>query len=187
MRERGSNADWFLVECLIYYGRSQLRAFAYVRRKDGFQLPARKFLFFLSPPELRNWLEQNHEKQAELWVGFYKKESGRPSVTYSEALHDALCFGWIDGVRRFLYARKAKSKWRAVNVERVGMLIAADRMHPARLKALERATDNSRVHSCEERNAAKFAARDEKTFPANKAAWEFFQSRPAGYRRTTTF
>jgi uncharacterized protein YdeI (YjbR/CyaY-like superfamily) len=155
-----------------------------------------KVLFFLSPPELRKWLEQNHVKQAELWVGFYKKGSGRPSVTYSEALDEALCVGWIDGVRRSVdaqayavrfTARKAKSKWSAVNVERVRTLIEADRMHPAGLKAFESATEDSRVHSYEERNAAKFAARDEKTFHANKAAWEFFQSRPPGYRRTTTF
>src|SRR5215469_4200346 len=155
-----------------------------------------KVLFFLSPPELRNWLEQNHKKQTELWVGFYKKESGRPTVTYSEALEEALCFGWIDGVRRSVdvqaYAvrftpRKAKSKWSALNVERVRNLIAADHIHPAGLKAFESATDNSRVHSYEERNAAKLAERDEKTFHANKAAWEFFQSRPPGYRRTTIF
>lgn len=155
-----------------------------------------KVFFFLSPQELRNWLEQNHEKQAEVWVGFYKKESGRPSVTYTEAVDEALCFGWIDGVRRSVDAqgyevrftpRKAKSKWSAVNVERARTLIAADRMHPAGLKAFESAMDNSRIHSYEERNAAKFAACDEKTFHANKAAWEFFQSRPSGYQRTTTF
>ena len=125
-----------------------------------------------------------------------QKGVGRPSVTYSEALDEALCFGWIDGVRRSVDAqayavrftpRQAKSKWSAVNLERVRTLISADRMHPTGLKAFASATDNSRVHSYQERNAAKFAARDEKTFHANEAAWEFFQSRPPGYRRTTTF
>ena len=100
-------------------------------------------VYFPSSSDFRAWLEVNHAKCDELWVGFYKKASGRPSVTYSEALDEALCFGWIDGVRKTVdqlaYSvrftpRKPTSKWSAVNVARVRKLITAGRMRAAGLE-----------------------------------------------------
>jgi len=153
-------------------------------------------VYFPSSSDFRAWLEVNHAKCDELWVGFYKKASGRPSVTYSEALDEALCFGWIDGVRKTVdqlaYSvrftpRKPTSKWSAVNVARVRKLITAGRMRAAGIKAFETAKDKSRVHSYEDRNSAQFAPEDEKRFRANARAWKFFESRPPGYRKTITF
>jgi uncharacterized protein YdeI (YjbR/CyaY-like superfamily) len=155
-----------------------------------------KVAYFPSSSDLRKWLEQNHLKRDELLVGFYKKGSGRPSITYSEALDEALCFGWIDGVRKSVddssytvrfTPRQTNSKWSAVNIERVRNLSDAGRMQPAGLKAFEGAKDPSRAYSYEQRHQAKFAAADDRRFRANPSAWEFFQSRPPGYRRTTTF
>jgi uncharacterized protein YdeI (YjbR/CyaY-like superfamily) len=155
-----------------------------------------KIVYFPSSSEFRKWLQQNHLKRDELLVGFYKKGSGRPSVTYSEALDEALCYGWIDGVRKRVddsaYSirfspRKAKSRWSAVNIERVRQLTAEGRMQPAGLKAFAGAKEQPRAYSYEQRHAAKLAQADEQKFRANQAAWEFFQAQPPGYRRTITF
>jgi uncharacterized protein YdeI (YjbR/CyaY-like superfamily) len=152
--------------------------------------------YFLSPNDLRKWLKANCARHSELWIGFYKKNSGRPSVTYSEALDEALCFGWIDGVRKSIDAgaytvrftpRKAKSRWSAVNIKRVRKLIDTGRMHTAGLKAFEGAESQPRAYSYEQRNTAKLTAADERQFRANEKAWTFFQTQPPWYRRTTTW
>ena len=155
-----------------------------------------KPVFFRTAAAFRSWLETNHSQSSELWLGLHKKQSGKPSVTYSEAVDEALCFGWIDGVRNSINSasyrirftpRKAKSQWSAVNIRRVEQLIAASRMMAAGLKAFEPAKDQHRSYSYEQRNAAKFAAADERRFRADKKAWDFFQSQPPWYRRTSTF
>src|SRR5512144_2295095 len=115
--------------------------------------------FFATPAAFRRWLERNHARAAELWVGFHKKASGRPSLTWPESVDEALCFGWIDGVRRSLDAasyvirftpRRPKSVWSAVNIRRVGRLRRLGRMRPAGLAAFRaRTADRSRIYSFE--------------------------------------
>jgi uncharacterized protein YdeI (YjbR/CyaY-like superfamily) len=148
--------------------------------------------FFAGPAEFRAWLEANHDTSSELWVGFHKKASGKPSITWPEAVDQALCFGWIDSVRRSVddtsYAnrftpRKPRSTWSAVNVERVGELKKLGLMHPAGLAAFERRTrDRSGIYSYEQRHDAKLDEAHERRFRANKRAWSFFQSQAAWYR-----
>ena len=147
--------------------------------------------FFESPSGFRTWLEQNHDATQELWVGFYKKSSGKPSITWPEAVDEALCFGWIDGVRKSIdessytirfTPRKAGSIWSAVNIKRVGELSQLGLMQPEGLKAFEkRVGKKSGLYSYE--NAAELDEAYEQQFRANKKAWDFFQARPASYRR----
>ena len=154
-------------------------------------------IFFATPAEFRAWFEEYHERAQELLVGFYKKGSGRPSITWPEAVDEALCFGWIDGVRRSLddasyvirfTPRTPRSTWSAVNIKRVEELTAQGRMRPAGLAAFaKRAEDRSSIYAYEQRENARFAAADEEYFRANRAAWNFFQAQPAWYRRTATW
>jgi len=151
-------------------------------------------LFFASPADFRAWLEEHHETEAELWVGFYKVGTGRPSITWPESVDEALCFGWIDGLRKKLDGesyvirftpRKPTSNWSAKNIARIEELIAEDRVRRAGLEIYEaRSPDKSRVYSFERRKAAKLDAEQEARLRANEAAWEFFRSQPPGYRRT---
>jgi uncharacterized protein YdeI (YjbR/CyaY-like superfamily) len=150
--------------------------------------------FFATPADFRAWLEAHHDTAQELVVGFYKKGSGLPSITWTESVDEALCFGWIDGVRRGIddisytirfTPRRPRSIWSAVNVKRAQELADLGLMRPAGLKAFEqRAGERSGVYSYEQRQAAALDAADEQQFRANPAAWEFFQSQPAWYRRT---
>jgi uncharacterized protein YdeI (YjbR/CyaY-like superfamily) len=148
--------------------------------------------FFESPADFRKWLAKNHASASELLVGFYKKDSGKPSITWPESVDQALCFGWIDGVRRRIddvsYSirftpRKKTSTWSAVNIARVAELTKLGLMQPAGLRAFEhRREDKSAIYAYE--NAVRtLDAADEKKFRANKKAWEFFNAQPPGYRR----
>jgi uncharacterized protein YdeI (YjbR/CyaY-like superfamily) len=157
---------------------------------------AAKPAYFASAAEFRNWLGTNHAKCSELMVGFYKRSSGRPSVTYSEALDEALCFGWIDGVRKSIDAeaymirftpRRAKSQWSVVNIKHVQRLSAAGLMHSSGLKAFEGAKQQKRKYSYEQQRESRFSVEDERRFRGTSGAWQFFQAQPAGYRRTATF
>ena len=153
--------------------------------------------FFATPADFRAWLEEHHSDARELLVGFHKKATGRPSMTWAESVDEALCFGWIDGVRRSLgderytirfTPRQARSTWSAVNIRRAQELIAEGRMRPAGLRAFERRTDDkSAIYAYEQRRAVKLGPEHEREFRASAAAWEFFQSRPAGYRRSATW
>ena len=153
-------------------------------------------VFFRSPAELRRWFARHHAAEKELFVGFYKKGSGTPSITYAEAVDEALCVGWIDGVRHSLDAerytnrftpRRPQSTWSAVNIKRVAALTAEGRMQPAGLAAFaQRKRNTPGTYSYENRPRAlpePYAAR----FRAHKRAWTFFESQPAGYRRTATW
>ena len=147
-------------------------------------------VFFPTPADFRRWLQKNHRTATELWVGFYKKASGRPSITWSEAVDEALCFGWIDGVRKSVDAesytnrftpRRKNSTWSAVNTRRVAALIRQKRMRAAGLKAFE-ARDPSQTDRFD-RDTAAFDPRLAARFRANRAAWRFFQAQPPGYQR----
>jgi len=146
--------------------------------------------FFATPAAFRVWLEKNHAAAHELLVGFWKKNSGKPSMTYAQALDEALCFGWIDGVRRGaddhhtirFTPRKAKSKWSAINVNHVKRLIADGRMKPAGTKAYEARGEKAGLnYSYETRRP--FDPTLKAQFEANKRAWAFFTAQPPGYQR----
>ena len=153
--------------------------------------------FFATAAELRHWLEENHATASELLVGFYRRGSGTPSITWQELVDEELCFGWIDGVRKGIDAvsyanritpRKPRSTWSAINIARANELIARGRMRPAGLKAFERRTDErSAIYSYEQRTKAKLDAEAVRSFRANKKAWAFFQAQPPSYRRAATW
>jgi uncharacterized protein YdeI (YjbR/CyaY-like superfamily) len=156
-----------------------------------------KPVFFESPSAFREWLARHHDSVLEAWIGFHKKAAGRKSVTYSEALDEALCFGWIDGVRRTLdekrwtirfTPRKPRSTWSLVNIRRAAALKKKGRMAPAGLKAFDtRDRARSGIYSFEQRAALRLDAAAEKKFRARRKAWSFFQAQPPGYRKTATF
>lgn len=150
-------------------------------------------MFFAEPSEFRAWLEGNHDKAQELLVGFYKKGSGKPSITWQESVDQALCFGWIDSVRRSIddvsytirfTPRKARSTWSSINIKRAQELTGMGLMHPAGLKAFAaRVEDRSEIYAYEQRNAAELGEVYEQQFRADKRAWDFFQEQAAWYRR----
>jgi uncharacterized protein YdeI (YjbR/CyaY-like superfamily) len=153
--------------------------------------------FFATPNAFRAWLQKRHDKEQELWVGFHKRGSGKPSITWPEAVDAALCFGWIDGVRKSLNAdsyiirftpRKPSSTWSAVNIKRVAELTRLGLMQPAGIKAFEKREDDKlAIYSYEQRKTAKLSGAYEKQFRARKKAWDFFQAQPPWYRRTAAF
>jgi uncharacterized protein YdeI (YjbR/CyaY-like superfamily) len=149
--------------------------------------------YFASPKAMRDWLRANAHSTAELRVGFYKLGSGRPSITWPQAVDEALCVGWVDGVRnridehryqiRFT-PRKPKSIWSVVNIERVRVLTEAGRMLPAGLAAFARRIESkSRIYSYEQAAASALSTKELKVFKSNKSAWAFFEAQPPGYRK----
>ncbi|HEX7019087.1 MAG TPA: YdeI/OmpD-associated family protein [Gemmatimonadaceae bacterium] len=153
--------------------------------------------FFKRPADFRKWLEKHHATDRELLVGVHKKGSGEPSITWPESVDEALCFGWIDGIRRSLGTdrytirftpRKKGSIWSAANTRRAQELIELGRMRPAGLRAFEaRTAERSGVYSFEQREAARLDGSAEKRFRSNGAAWTFFTSQPSGYRKIAVF
>ena len=153
--------------------------------------------FFATPSEFRKWLEKHHEKAKALWVGFYKKSSGTLSITWPEAVDQALCVGWIDGIRKRIddvsYAirftpRKPHSTWSTVNIKRAEALSKLGLMRPAGLNALAaRRRDKSGIYSYEQRKTASLSKTHEQQFRADKTAWAFFQSQAHWYRRTAVW
>jgi len=148
---------------------------------------------FASAADFRAWLELNHATATELLVAFHTKDSGRGGLTYPESLDEALCFGWIDGVRRKLDAerfsirytpRTAVSTWSLVNIRHVERLTQAGRMAPAGLAAFAaRDPAKTGIYSFEQR-PQDFPPALKKTFRANQTAWTFWEAQPPGYRRT---
>ena len=155
-----------------------------------------KATFFATPADFRAWLERNHETTPELLVGFYKKGSGKPSITWPESVDEALCFGWIDGVRRTIddesYSirftpRRARSIWSNVNVNRVAELTKLGRMHAAGLRAFEaRDPKRSGIYAYEGPRRQEFETLSpayEKKLKANAKAWAFFEAQAPSYKR----
>jgi uncharacterized protein YdeI (YjbR/CyaY-like superfamily) len=150
-------------------------------------------IYFASPDEFRAWLEGHHESATEVFVGYWKKATGMPSLTWSQAVDEALCFGWIDGVLRRVDGerhvqrftpRKPASNWSAVNIAKVERLRAEGRMRPAGEAAFaRRREDKSGVYSYEQRDKAALEPGQEERFRANAAAWDFFCASPPSYRK----
>ena len=148
--------------------------------------------FFKSPSAFRKWLAANHAKSKELWIGFYKKDSGKPSITWPESVDEALCFGWIDGIRKRIdeesyvirfTPRKPSSVWSAINIRNVERLLKEKRMQPAGLKAYEARKENrSGIYSYEQRSPELVEPYLGK-LKQNKSAWNFFQAQPPSYRK----
>ena len=156
--------------------------------------PAESPIFFAKPPAFRAWLEKNHQTKREQWVGFHRKASGHPSITWPEAVDEALCFGWIDGLRKTIDAqsykirftpRRPSSNWSAINTARMKELICQGRVRPAGVLAFQkRAPEKSGIYSYENRKSAKLTTGETKLFRAEMSAWKYFQEQAASYRQT---
>ena len=148
--------------------------------------------FFKTPADFRTWLEKNHATATELWVGFYKKESGKASITWPESVDEALCFGWIDGIRKRVddlrytnrfTPRRRGSVWSAINIKRAEELSKQRQMRPAGLKAFAARIENkSGIYSYEQRSN-ELIEPYAKLLKKNKAAWNFFKTQPPSYRK----
>ena len=153
-------------------------------------------IFFASPAEWRAWLEEHHDSADEVQVGFYKKATGKQGMTWSQAVDEALCFGWIDGVVRRIdnerhqqrfTPRRPRSTWSAVNIAKVEKLRAEGRMAPAGERAFAaRTDDNSGIYSFEQKDV-RLPPEYRERLKADAAAWAYWESRPAGYRRLATW
>ncbi len=152
--------------------------------------------FFETQIAFEAWLEREQASSAELWLGLYRKSAGRPSITYPEALDAALCFGWIDGLRKTLnpesYAirltpRKPGSPWSEVNIKRVRELQALGLVRPAGLRAFEMRDEQEAATHSQARKSAELSPADELAFRANPAAWAFFARQTPWYRKTAAW
>jgi uncharacterized protein YdeI (YjbR/CyaY-like superfamily) len=150
-------------------------------------------LFFASPAAFRAWLEEHHERETEVWVGFWKKATGKQGMTWSQAVDEALCFGWIDSVARSVdderhmqrfTPRKNLSNWSAVNIAKVATLRAEGRMRPAGETAFERRRDDkTAIYSYEQRKNPQLEPPEQTQLEAEAAAWAYFSSKPPSYRK----
>jgi uncharacterized protein YdeI (YjbR/CyaY-like superfamily) len=152
--------------------------------------------FFRSPPELRQWLEENHDKAAELWVGFRKKSSGEEGLSYAQVLDEAICFGWIDGTRKSLgessytirfSPRKPGSIWSVVNIKRAGELSELGLMQPPGLKAFTERDQKKQNQYSYEQNNHELSEDYERQLRANNRAWDFFQAQAPSYRKAANW
>lgn len=150
---------------------------------------------FATADEFRAWLAKNHDRVAVLWVGYWKKATGRPSITWSESVAQALCWGWIDGLRRSIdderYAirftpRNPDSTWSAKNLATYAELEARGLIQPPGRAVFERRDPEKTNDYSFERQRAEFSDEYRRRFQADEAAWSFFQSQPPGYRKTAT-
>lgn len=148
--------------------------------------------FFTKPSDFRKWLQRNHQKETELLVGFYKVGSGKPSMSWSESVDEALCFGWIDGVRKSIdqesyqirfTQRKPGSIWSTVNISKVQKLLKEGFMKPAGLAAFQQRTESRSGIYSHENEPGQLIAAFEQTFRKDKKAWAYFQALAPSYRR----
>ena len=145
--------------------------------------------------KFRKWLEKNHDKENELLVGFYKTGSGKPSMNWSQSVDEALCFGWIDAVRKSIdkesYSirfcrRKPNSIWSAVNIKKIEELTKKGLMHPTGLASFEKRSEHKSKIYAYEKSEVKLSDEYEKKFKAHRNAWSFFQSLAPSYRKPAT-
>jgi uncharacterized protein YdeI (YjbR/CyaY-like superfamily) len=153
--------------------------------------------YFATPEKFRDWLAKNHADAAELLVGFHKKGTDKPSVDWPQSVDEALCFGWIDGVRRSLgdesytirfTPRRPGSIWSSINIRRVAALKKLGRMQPAGLAAFaKRSRDRSAIYAYEQRDKARLAAPELRQFKANAGAWDFFSTLAPSYQHKALY
>jgi uncharacterized protein YdeI (YjbR/CyaY-like superfamily) len=148
--------------------------------------------FFKTQDDFREWLESNHEKETELIVGFYKVDSGKPSMSWSQSVDQALCFGWIDGVRNSIdkesycirfTPRRSNSNWSAINIEKIEELTKAGLMKPAGQKAFSLRKENKSGIYSYENDAIFIDSNFEMQFRENKKAWDFFMKQAPSYKK----
>jgi len=148
--------------------------------------------FFTTSTEFRKWLEKNHQKETELIVGFYKVNSGKPSMTWSQSVDQALCFGWIDGVRRSIdnesYSirftpRRTNSIWSFINIKKVEELTKAGLMKPEGLKAFSYKTDGKSEIYSHEKKPSELDLQYETQFKKHQNAWQFFNKQAPSYKK----
>jgi uncharacterized protein YdeI (YjbR/CyaY-like superfamily) len=154
-------------------------------------------IYFESPAAFRDWLEEHHERETEVWVGMWKKATGKQGMSWSQAVDEALCFGWIDGLakrvdgerhRQRFTPRKPTSNWSAINIAKVATLREEGRMRPAGEAAFaRRRADRSGVYSFEQRDEPRLEPEQQAQLEANPAAWAYFKSKPPSYRRQATW
>ncbi len=153
-------------------------------------------VFFSSQKEFHDWLRKNHSKEKEISVGFYKRHTGKPTLTWKESVDEALSFGWIDGIRRSLGAdsysirftpRKPRSIWSTVNIKRASELEALGKMTPAGLEAFRKRDEKRTNLYSFERATVEFTPQQKREFKVNKKAWAFFQSMPPSYQKPATW
>ncbi len=152
-------------------------------------------IFFATQQEFRKWLEKNHLQETELVVGFYKINTEKPSMTWSQSVDEALCFGWIDGVRRSIdkesyqirfTPRRSNSIWSAVNIQKIEVLTERGLMYPAGLASFEKRKESkSKVYSYEN-EAVTLSDEFEKQFKENVKAWAYFQALAPSYKKAST-
>jgi uncharacterized protein YdeI (YjbR/CyaY-like superfamily) len=155
-----------------------------------------KAILFRTSTTFREWLEKHHAKADAVWVGYYKKGSGKPSITWSGSVDEALCYGWIDGVRQSIddisyrirfRPRKPGSIWSSVNIKRAQALIEQGRMQPNGLKAYRAKKENkSGIYSYEQRSV-DLEEPYKGLLKKNEGAWRFFQVQPASYRKAVSW
>ena len=152
--------------------------------------------FFKTQNEFHNWLKKNHNKSEEVFVGFYKVASKKKSITYSQALDEAICYGWIDGVRKNIdeisyhirfTPRKKVSKWSNVNIKHANRLLKAGLMQPEGIEAFKQYKKGDRIKYSYEDKIEELSDPYKKKFKANKKAWEFFQQQAPYYKRISSF
>lgn len=148
--------------------------------------------FFPTPEKFRKWLEKNHDKKTEVFVGYYKVATGKPTLTWSQSVDVALCFGWIDGIKRSIdeesyclrfTPRKPKSIWSAINIKKVEELRKAGLMTEAGEKAFGYRTESRMNVYSHEKESVGLDPKYEKQFKKNKAAWKFFQDQAPSYKK----
>ena len=149
--------------------------------------------FFVTPADFRDWFKKHAATSTELIVGFHKKGTGTPSITWQESVDEALCAGWIDGLRKRIdedtyqirfTPRKPTSNWSAINIARVADLTSQGRMQPAGLAAFAcRSEAKSGIYAYEQRRSAELSPELEARFRKQKIAWTFFEAQPPGYRK----
>ncbi len=149
-------------------------------------------IFFETPSEFRDWLGKNHQSEKQLLVGFYRQGSGKPSMTWPESVDQALCYGWIDGVRKSVdherytirfTPRKPTSIWSNINIRKVADLTEKGLMRPAGIAAFEKRSESKSGIYSFENQAKQLTAELADIFRANKKAWAFFSAQPPGYRK----
>jgi uncharacterized protein YdeI (YjbR/CyaY-like superfamily) len=151
-------------------------------------------IFFAKQSDFRKWLQKNHKKETELLVGFYKVNSGKPSMTWSQSVDEALCFGWIDGVRKSIdkdsyqirfTRRKSASIWSAINIKKIEGLTRQGLMQPAGHASFDKRTEGkSKIYS-HEKDEVELTQNFKNQFKTNKKAWDYFQSLAPSYRKVS--